>query len=420
MKQLLAIVLFSLSLLTYSQNKKTGSDFIQTLLVDKNYEKAYSYFDETVKGQITLPILEQTINQLESQLGKFKNIIEINEESGVYYYYSDFEKMKLDIKIAFRNSDKIAGFFFAPHKPFDKEPSLGKTYNVTSNSIELKGTLLVPAENNLKKLIILLHGSGPHDRDETIAENKPFKDIAENLYQKGIASYRFDKRTFSNPESFSDKSTIDDEVVVDALNIVNHFKTNPDFKDYEIILVGHSLGAYLLPKIANKTTQVSKIVLMAGNARPLDQLIIEQYDYLYSLNPSEEFNKEVVKTKEQIAFLNSKDFNSESPKEKLPLNLSAAYWKSLLEYQPSTEVKKVKIPMLILQGERDYQVTMTDFNLWKTALQKNKKAKFISYPSLNHLFMSGTGKAKPEEYLVKSNVDQKVTDDIFNFIVTKQ
>lgn len=265
----------------------------------------------------------------------------------------------------------------------------------------------------------MLHGSGPQDRDETVFENKPFKDIAEALYDKGIASYRFDKRTFSNPESFTDKSTIDDEVVTDPLNIIKHFKTNPDFKGYEITLIGHSLSAHLLPRIANKTNQISKIVLLAGNARPLDQLIIEQYEYLNSLKPSEEGNAEIVKVKKRIAFLNSKEFSLETPKEKLPLDLSATYWKSLLDYKPLTEVQKVKTPILVLQGERDYQVTMTDFNLWKKALLKNQKAKFISYPTLNHLFMNGTGKPNPEEYYVKSKVDPKVIDDIFSFVVAK-
>ncbi|ESU26270.1 hypothetical protein FLJC2902T_27500 [Flavobacterium limnosediminis JC2902] len=419
MKQNISILVFFLSLLSFSQNKEIGSAFIQTLLVEKNYEKAYSHFDETIKGQISMPMLEQTINQLESQLGKFKSVIEVNDNDGVYYYYSEFEKMKLDVKIAFRDSDKIAGFFFAPHKHFDKGNSLGKEYSITSNGIELKGTLLIPDENNLKKMVILIHGSGPQDRDETIGENKPFKDIAESLYHKGIASYRFDKRTYSNPESFTDKSTIDDEVAVDALNIIAFFKNNPDFKSYEITVIGHSLGGYMLPRIANKTTQISKIVLLAGNARSLDLLISEQYDYLYGSDSSEEAKKEVAKVKEQISYLNSAAFNSESPKEKLPLNIPAAYWKSLLVYKPLTEIQKVKTPILILQGERDYQVTMTDFNLWKKTLQKNKKAKFISYPSLNHLFMSGTGKPNPEEYTVKSNVSTDVINDIFNFIVSK-
>ena len=78
--------------------------------------------------------------------------------------------------------------------------------------------------------------------------------------------------------------------------------------------------------------------------------------------------------------------------------------------------KKIKQPILIQQGERDYQVTMTDFNLWKQALNSNSKNKFISYPTLNHLFMAGTGKSKPDEYEKPNNVDEQVIKDICKWI----
>lgn len=423
MKNRFALLLCFFSLFTFSQNQKLGDDFIKALLVDKNYEEAYSYFDSAVTVQLPLSLLKQATAQIETQLGQFKTVLEVNSEDGVYYYYSEFEKMKLDIKIVpEKTTGKIAGFFFVPHKQFGKIANeLGKEYSVVSDGYELKGTLLVPSDKKIKKLVILLHGSGPQDRDETIWENKPFKDIAESLYQKGIASYRFDKRTFANPDpdTFTNFTTITDEVVKDPVNIINHFKNSPDFKAFEIILIGHSLSAHLLPRIANTSSKISKIVLLAGNARPLDELIIEQYEYLNSLKPTEEGKIEIAKMKEKVAFLNSKEFNLETPKEKLPLDLYAAYWKSLLDYKPLEEVQKVKIPLLILQGERDYQVTLTDFNLWKKALQNNKRAKFISYPTLNHLFMSGTGKPSPEEYYVKSNVDKTVIQDIFNFITAK-
>lgn len=419
MKPLFSFLFFFLSVAVLSQNEKIGSEFITTLLVEKNYAKAYSNFDDNIKAKVSVPLLEQTVIQLGLQLGKFKKVIEISREKETYYYYSEFEKMMLDIEITFDGSQKIAGFFFKPHKTITTEIRLGKEYNVMSNGIELKGTLLVPEKNNLKKLALFVHGSGPNDRDESIYDNKPFRDIAEKLYENGVASYRFDKRSYSNPESFTEKSTIDDEVTNDVVNLISHFKANPEFKDYELTVIGHSLGAHVMPRIANQSPTIAKIVLMAGNARKLDQLILEQYDYLYSLNPSEEFKKEVQDTKEKIAFLNSNAFTLESPKEKLPLNVPPHYWKSLLEYHPLTEVQKVKKPILILQGERDYQVTMTDFNLWKQALQKNKKAQFISYPTLNHLFMEGTGKSQPAEYAIKGTVNPTVINDIFNFIVQK-
>lgn len=418
MKHILTIVLLVTSMLSFSQNnnKAIGETFIKLLLQEKKYQEAYSYFDETVKSKISVKLLEDTELQLRSQLGEFKAIIEVNKENETFFYYSDFEKMKLDVKITFNENSKIIGFFFTPHKEFKKVNSLGKDLNIRSGNIDLKGTILLPEKDDFKKLVLFVHGSGPQDRDETIYENKPFKDIAESLYTKGIASYRFDKRTLTNPESFNEKSTIDDEVTNDIINIVNYFKEDKQFKDYEIIVLGHSLGANLMARIANKTNQISKIILLAGNARPLDVLIGEQYDYLYKLNPSSELLEAANKIKEQIAFLNSKEFNVNSPKEKLPFNLSGYYWQSVLDYNPLKEIKKVKMPILILQGERDYQVTMKDFKLWKSTLESNTKATFISYPKLNHLFMSGEDNAGPKEYLIKGNVEPTVIDDIYNFV----
>lgn len=412
-------LLLLVSITSKSQVIDTGKSFINSLLIEKNYSKSYSYFDETVKTKISETLLKETVEKLETQLGQFKSIIETNNDKETYFYYSNFEKMKLDIKINFNQNNKVVGFFFVPHKEFKKENSLGKDLNIKSNNIELKGTLLVPESLNLKKIVIFVHGSGPNDRDETIFENKPFKDIAENLYSKGISSYRFDKRTLSNPESFNDKSTIDDEVTNDIINIVTYFKNDSQFSNYEIIVLGHSLGAYLLPRIANKSNQISKIILLAANSRPLDKLIIEQYEYLYKLTPTQELKDALQKVKEQTALLNSKVFNLNTTKENLPLNLSANYWKSILDYKPIKEIQKVKIPILILQGERDYQVTMKDFELWKTKLKNNKKVSFISYPKLNHIFMSGEKPSDPKEYAIKGIVDEKVIEDIKNFIIQK-
>lgn len=412
-------LLLLVSTTSKSQVIDTGKSFINSLLIEKDYSKAYSYFDETVKTKISETILKETAEKLEVQLGKFKSVIETTNEKEAYFYYSDFEKMKLDIKISFNENRKIIGFFFVTHKEFRKEDSLGKDLNIKSNNIELKGTILIPENGNLKKLVIFVHGSGPNDRDETIFENKPFKNIAENLYENGISSYRFDKRTLTNPKSFNGKSTIDDEVTNDIVNIITYFKKDSLFSNYEIIVLGHSLGAYLMPRIANKSNQISKIILLAGNARSLDILIEEQYNYLYKLNPTQELKDAMQNSKEQVAFLNSKSFNLNTSKEKLPFNLSAYYWKSVLDYNPTKEIQKVKIPILILQGERDYQITMKDFEFWKTILKNNKKASFISYPKLNHLFMTGDNLSEPKEYAIKGTVDEKVIVDINNFIIQK-
>lgn len=416
MKKLLIVLFIFCSTTLLAQNKERGEEFIQTLLIEKDLEKAHTFFDENMKSQLPVPALEKTLDQLNTQIGTFKNIIEVNNVGELYHYYSEFSKLNLDINIAFGESGKIIGFFFQPHKEFASTPRMGKDLNIESKGIELKGTLLRADEFNEKQLVIFVHGSGPNDRDGTVYENKPFMQMAEELYHNGISSYRFDKRTLTDPNSLDKDFTVDDEVTNDVLNILNYFSNNEEFKDHEITLIGLSLGAYLLPRIANRSDQVSKLIMLAGNARPLEVILINQLEYINSLENNLENQKLLEETREKIAFLKSKKFNIKSSQEKLPLNLSAAYWKSLLEYDHLKEVKKISIPILVAQGERDYQVTMEDYGIWKKALKKNNNAIFKSYPESNHLFITGTGKSTPQEYRIKGDVDKGLIKDMINFI----
>ncbi|WP_228412020.1 DUF3887 domain-containing protein [Chryseobacterium sp. KLBC 52] len=416
MKKLLTLFFTALALLSFSQDRKEiGNTFIKALLIDKNAEKAHSYFDPSVAGQIPVDQLKAIPEQLHSQVGGFKNILEVNNEGNTYYYYSEFEKTKLDIQITFGDNNKMLGFFLVPHKTFEK-PDEKTTLKIKSDGIELNGTLLLPPSNNKKKLVIFVHGSGAHDRDETIGENKPFKDIAEYLLANGISSYRYDKRTYSYPETFNEKSTVEAETINDAVNAALYFKNNADYKGYQIIILGHSQGAYMMPKIAEKA-QVSKYVFMAGNARPLQDLLVEQYDYLHALDPAKFPAEAVQKVKKEVAFLNSSKFNVSSPSSELPLGQSASYWKYLKDYNQLNEVKKVKAPMFFAQGGRDYQVTEKDFSLWKETLKNDKTAVFKFYPTLSHLFIAGSGKPSPKDYETKGKVDEQFLKDLVQFIL---
>lgn len=405
MKNTLSILFLLYSVFTFSQNKEIGQNFVETLLVEKNFEKALTFLDNSIKDKVTIDLLSKTSTQLDAQLGAYQNTISVTNKGAVFSYYTQFKNMALDFDIKFKE-DKIVSFFLKPHQEVN-----ANDYKIKSGTIDLKGTLLEAKNSTI--LIVFIHGSGPNDRDETIGPNKPFKDMAEAFLKEGIASYRFDKRTKSNPETFSDKSTVEDEVVVDAVAIINHFRGSEKFKNHKIIVLGHSLGAFMMPKIANSIS-IDKAIMMAGNARDLQDVIIDQYVYLNNLNPTKEGEDEIIKVKKEVSLLTSNKINSTASSDELPLGLSAKYWQSLIDYKPLVEVKKVTIPLLILNGERDYQVTMKEFNLWKKTLV-NTKTQFISYPKLNHLFIAGEGKPSPEEYTFKGEVDTKVIQDIIAF-----
>ena len=114
--------------------------------------------------------------------------------------------------------------------------------------------------------------------------------------------------------------------------------------------------------------------------------------------------------------MKSAKLSEDTPKSELPFGVPARYWLDLRGYDPAMSAKELSKPMLILQGERDYQVTMEDFAGWKKALGSRKDVTFISYPKLNHLFMEGVGKSTPAEYSVPGNVANVVVDDIVKWI----
>ncbi|WP_228464654.1 alpha/beta hydrolase family protein [Chryseobacterium antibioticum] len=124
-----------------------------------------------------------------------------------------------------------------------------------------------------------------------------------------------------------------------------------------------------------------------------------------------------MRSKNKCLFLQSDKFNLKSLASELPLGQSASYWKYLLDYKPLDEVKNIKSPMLFAQGGRDYQVTEKDFALWKNQLKTNKTAIFKWYPSLNHLFIKGSGIPSPKDYEIKGNVDGEFLNDLIQFIL---
>jgi len=395
--------------------EKIGSDFVHALFVDSDFGKAHASLAPVVTALLSVDLLGQTIWQITAQLGKLQQTLEVNHEKDDYHFYLAFEKTKLDLKITFDRNDKIAGFFFVPHKVFDKGAE--NTLNIKSGAIELKGTFMHPTPNKLKKLVVFVHGSGPHDRDETIGENKPFRDMADHFFGQGIASYRFDKRTFSNPEPNA-KITPEEEVVADVLNVVDYFREHQG--DYEIVLLGHSLGGYLLPEIYRKTgSKVSKLIFLAANARPLEELIVEQSKYLSQLDGSISAGQ-VAELERQVDYLRSAAFNLSSPPEKLPFGnvVYPEYWQYLLAYKPLDLVKSINVPLFFAQGGKDYQVTERDFGLWKKHAPRSDRNVFRFYPTLNHLMIPSSGKPSPQDYLKKGTVSEELMDDLTDFILS--
>lgn len=426
------MAIFTLPFYSLSQtNEELSISFVKKL-ERQQFDSCYSMFDTSMANKFNAAMLEKMWGSIPRYMGEYKGFTTVEstkkDSIDVVAVRCTFEKTKMDLQFSYNEQKKIIGMFFVPPKNktayvTPEYAQQNKYYEtkiaVKTGTMSLPGALCVP--NNIKNppVVILLAGSGPSDKDETIGPNKALKDLAVGLASNGIATYRYDKRTLVYGKDMKNVD-LNTEVIEDALTAITTLKNNPLFKDSKIFIAGHSLGAMCSPFIASKSKQVNGIILLAGNARPLEDVLLEQYNYIFGLDSiGDEEKKELEKIASQVKIVKDSKALKLAKAEDLPLNLDSQYWQSLVKYNQVQVAKKVKQPILVLQGERDYQVTMTDFDLWKQALSGKSKNQFISYPKLNHLFMKGEGKATPDEYEKQGNVEFQVISDISNWIKSK-
>ncbi len=286
---------------------------------------------------------------------------------------------------------------------------------------ELPGTLTLPEGDGPFPAVILLQGSGPSDRDESTGTLKPFRDIAEGLAEQGVAAYRFDKRSYVYAAEMAAKkdATLEDEYIEDSVNAVQLLAGQDRIDPERIFVLGHSLGGNAIPAIARKLTQAPVkargLIMMAASPRPLDVLMREQYDYLYSLLP--EITAEQQAEKDALFSELDKLQDLDSLKEDDQVaGVYSAYWKWLAAYDILEAAKAITEPVLLLQGEEDYQVTMEDFEIWKSAVGDKNNWQMISYPGLTHAFVPGEKTEGSAVYVRAGKVQEEVVLEIASFI----
>jgi len=375
--------------------------------------------------------LAETWSSVLAQVGPLKQVgsarTEKRGEFTVVVVTCDFQNAALDVSVVFDQQKRVAGLFFAPAKKGDYAPPAyakadafrEKEATVGTGEWALPATLTIPVGAGPFPAVVLVHGSGPNDRDETIGANKPFRDLAAGLASRGVAVLRYEKRTKQHGAKLVSvpNLTAKEEVIDDALAAVELLRKTEGIDAKRIFVLGHSLGGMFLPRIGRIDPNIAGLIALAGATRALEDVIPEQLAYIFSLDGSvsPEEQKQIDQAKEQAAkvkALKAEDASSTTAIFGAP----ASYWLDLRGYDPAESAKSLKQPMLILQGERDYQVTMEDFKKWSTALSGKRDVTLKSYPGLNHLFIAGTSRSTPLEYDQPGHVDEHVIDDIASWI----
>ena len=378
---------------------------------------------------------------LQAQAGAYKScgteprVIKISDKEMVITACA-FERATIDVQFAFDTSGRISGLVFRPAaSAFRPAASAVSAYTppayantsayaesektIGSGEWTLPGTLTLPAGAKSAAAVVLVHGSGPNDRDETIGGNKPFKDLAAGLASRGIAVLRYDKRSRVHAARMAGLTdfTVQHVVIDDVLEAVKALRSESGIDPARIFVVGHSLGGMLAPRIWIADPSIAGVIVLAGAARPLEDAIVAQSRYLAAADGTTSAEEQQAIDDAEALAGRVRALQPEAAKSGQMIGgLPASYWLDLRSYDPTAAAAKVKAPMLILQGGRDYQVTAEEFAKWKATLGARRDVTFHSYPLLNHLFIAGAGPSLPAEYLVPGHVAEEVVRDIADWI----
>jgi alpha-beta hydrolase superfamily lysophospholipase len=287
---------------------------------------------------------------------------------------------------------------------------------------DLPGVLTLPPGGGPFPAVVLVHGSGFVDRDASIGPNRPFRDIANGLAHLGIATLRYDKRPLAQRRSLGPQSNADDVTVNDAVAAVAMLARQPGIDRGRLFIAGHSLGGLLAPRIAGRSPEIDGVVMLSALARPFHHAIAAQVRHLAEVDGS-------VSDLERVSIASAERQRDEidamlaggpEPREPM-LRIPAPYWRHLGSYDAIATARGLPLPMLFIQGGRDYQVTAEDdLARWRAALAGRGDVEFREYPALNHFLMAGEGPATSREYFDQTHVDTAVILDIAAWIHARE
>ena len=285
---------------------------------------------------------------------------------------------------------------------------------VQTGDYSMPGILTTPLATGPVPAVIFIHGSGPADMDESIGALKMFQDLANHLAEEGIASIRYNKRTYEYADELVGDYdfTIYDESINDVLSAYQLLMSDSRIDKDQLYLLGHSQGGAIAPIIINLEPNICGVIIMAGSTEHILDILANQFlryygqDYLNEYRPYIETAKSLTEVK---------------PGEEAYLYFGAyeAYWVNYNSINFPQELLNASVdhPFLIMQGESDIQITLNHFETYQTLLGANELCVFKHYEELNHCFVNGVGETLATAYTVSKEIPDEVFEDICAFIL---
>ncbi len=287
----------------------------------------------------------------------------------------------------------------------------------------LDGKLLIPESEKPVPAVVFVHGSGSSNMDEKVMKMTPFKDIAEGLAKKGIASLRYDKRSFVHGRKMvkAGSLTVKEEVIEDAVAAANLLKNDGRIDSEKVFIIGHSMGAMLAPRIDAEGGNFRGLILMAGTLAKLEEVLFRQLD---------EMKNGKSKIMSWVASAQDKKFrksfenlyeisDEEAKKRKYAGGVDLYYFKEMGLHPAEKYLENIEKPVLVMQGSGDLQVSKKDFEGYKNLLGGKENVSFKLYEGLNHCFVPALyddiSKAT-KEFSVERHIGENVISDIAGWI----
>ena len=380
-----------------------------------DFDRTHQLFTPMIKLQLTKGGLKAAWEATVADLGEYIEIYSVQETkegaSSNVNAILKYENYGLKVTLVYNEKGELDGLWFN-YATAGMELETTEDYSEQAIRIgegedyPVDGILTLPKGVAKPPVILLVHGSGTHDWDETVGAgvNKPFRDLAQGLAERGIATIRYQERLAAYPELAAERITIQ----IDALDDVSAaiaFAAGCDLVDTgRIYVLGHSLGGMLAPKIAAEHKEVKGILSLAGSPRKLEDIAADQQELLGGRS-----KKEVTEARKQAEEV--KGLTEEAAG--IYLGMPASYWYSLNQIDTPELLKTLKVPMFIAQGSVDFQIYADrDYTEWQRLLEGRENVTFQLYDNLNHLFMVSNGRSDMSEYLIPSSVDAQVIEDI--------
>lgn len=425
----------TVSLASRQVTPEARAEQVVQLLAAGSYEQLWQdYFDAKIQQSVPAAALGAGWQQIETLSGAYTAIRSIDVQqtgtSTAVIALLAFEKSDVKLNLQFDPSQRISGISLQPVAAAVETPQGLIEEEITvgeGTDYPLGGTLTLPEEANAPlPAVILVHGSGSSDRNEAAGGYAPFRDLAWSLAAQDIAVLRYDKRTYAHGKSFTPEQaaqlTVKEETVDDAIAAAELLKQDPRIDASQVYVIGHSLGGMLAPRIDADGGDFAGLILLAGSPRPLWQIIYDQnVDAIAAMSdddPAKAASTALIeaelKKAESLASL-----SAEQAKATTVFGIPAYYFKEMDQFNISEYAAKTTKPVLVLQGEDDFQVKPeTDYAAWKKVFDGKSNATFKLYPGLNHFFIAyeGPGKGTVDEYKQPGHVSEKVMQDIAEWI----